>query len=184
MLAEAAKGRIVARLKGGDSFIFGRGGEELEVLRAHGVEYEVVPGITAAIGCAAFAGIPLTHRDHAQALTFVTGHRSDESSQHKINWNSIAGTGKTVVVYMGLGQAENIRRELLTAGVSQYLPVALIADGTRDQQQTIHGTVSQLPAMANQVKRGVPGLLIIGQVAALGIDLGWFNPKLFLPVAA
>lgn len=177
MLAEARKGRCVVRLKGGDAFIFGRGGEELEILRKAGIEYEVVPGVTAATGCAAFAGIPLTHREHAQSLTFVTGHLAGSTSMSSptIDWAGIVGTGKTAVIYMGVNQAIALRRVLLNAEIAADLPVALVVDGTRDSQQTIIGTVESLPAMARQAPDGRPGLLIVGQVAALGAQLRWFE---------
>lgn len=175
LLKEAGRGRMVVRLKGGDPFIFGRGGEELEFLRAHGVNYEVVPGITAATGCAAYAGIPLTHRDHAQTLTFVTGHRSAEPGSKAIDWSAIAGPGRTAVVYMGVGQADAIREQLVSGGISRRTPAVLITDGTRDSQQHIEGTVGSLPSMATKSAKNVPGLLIIGQVAALGGNLAWFR---------
>jgi uroporphyrin-III C-methyltransferase/precorrin-2 dehydrogenase/sirohydrochlorin ferrochelatase len=180
MLEQAALGRIVVRLKGGDAFIFGRGGEELEVLRSAGVPYEVVPGITAATGSAAFAGIPLTHRSHAQSLTFVTGHSAAGTLDRptKIDWRGIAGEGKTVVVYMGIRQAEAIRKNLLDAGISARLPVALVENGSRDEQRVIVGTVGNITALAQQASRGSPGLLVIGEVAALAAQLGWFvNPR-------
>jgi len=177
MLGQAAMGRTVVRLKGGDAFIFGRGGEELEVLREAGVPYEVVPGITAATGSAAFAGIPLTHRSHAQSVTFITGHQAtDNAGKSKaIDWKGIAGEGKTVVVYMGVKQAEVIRKGLLSAGINAHLPAALIENGSRHDQRVIDGTVSTIPAMAQQTRKGSPGLLIIGQVAALAGELGWFE---------
>lgn len=175
MLREVRAGRTVVRLKGGDAFIFGRGGEELEALRAAGVDYEVVPGITAAIGCAAYAGIPLTHREHARTLTFITGRHSAQGGGPVADWQSVAGPGRTVVVYMGVLQAGLLRSELLEAGIPAEFPVALVVDGTRDQQQLISGTVADLPRMAAQVAAGRPGLLVIGQVAALGRTLGWFN---------
>jgi uroporphyrin-III C-methyltransferase/precorrin-2 dehydrogenase/sirohydrochlorin ferrochelatase len=184
MLKEACKGRTVVRLKGGDPFVFGRGGEELEWLRSHGVEYEVVPGITAAIGCAAYAGIPLTHRDHAQALTFVTGHLSSGTAPDAIDWSAIAGPGRTTVVYMGVGQAGTIREKLIDAGISEHLPTALITDGTRDSQQHIEGTVGSLPSMARNAALNAPGLLIIGQVAGLGGNLAWFRQNSPLSKAA
>lgn len=184
MLNEVRQGRTVVRLKGGDAFIFGRGGEELEVLREHGVDYEVVPGITAAVGCAAYAGIPLTHRDHAQALTFVTGHLSSRVDSQAIDWSGITGPGKTTVVYMGIGQAENIQNKLLAADIAQDLPVALIMDGTRDSQRVIEGTVGQLHALALKADRDIPSLLIIGQVAALSSNLAWFEPPLSWRIAA
>jgi uroporphyrin-III C-methyltransferase/precorrin-2 dehydrogenase/sirohydrochlorin ferrochelatase len=177
MLEQAARGRTVVRLKGGDAFIFGRGGEELEVLRKAGVSYEVVPGITAATACAAYAGIPLTHRDHAQSVTLLTGHHATDAggTPKKIDWASFAGEGKTTVVYMGLKQAEAIHTGLLAANIRPDLPVALVENGSRDQQRVIKGTVSSIPALARQASKGNPGLLIIGQVAALAGSLGWFE---------
>lgn len=173
MVSEARRGRTVVRLKGGDAFIFGRGGEELEALRDAGVSYEVVPGITAATGCAAYTGIPLTHRAHAGAVTFLTGHRV-AGAGGDVEWSAIAGAGKTAVVYMGLGNAAGIRQGLLDAGIGPGLPVALISSGTRDDQKTLHGTVDGLAGLARQLDRGHPVLLIIGQVAALGSNLAWF----------
>jgi len=184
MLEQAGQGKTVVRLKGGDPFIFGRGGEELEVLRAHDVEYEVVPGITAALGCAAYSGIPLTHRDHSKTVTFVTGHLSSQSVSDGIDWSGIAGHDRTTVVYMGVGQARNLRNRLLEAGIDRDLPVALVMDGTRETQQVVHGTVGGLPALARASGEGVPALLIIGQVAALGSNLGWFTQQANLKTAA
>lgn len=187
MLAEARKGRHVVRLKGGDPFIFGRGGEEIEFLRRHGIDYEVVPGVTAAIGCAAYSGIPLTHREHAQSLTFVTGHHpsgTEDPARCSVDWAGIAGSGRTAVVYMGLRQAAAIRERLLSAGVDRSLPVALIVSGTLDRQRVLHGTVDALPRLAAQATDDEPGLLVIGQVAALGSNLAWFNPSLVLQPAA
>ena len=180
MVEEAERGRNVVRLKGGDPFVFGRGGEELEHLQAHKVEYEVVPGITAALGCAAYAGIPLTHRDHAQALTLLTGHTAsfvtgDANEVRPLDWASCAGPGKTAVVYMGVRQAGNLRRQMIEAGLSADLPVALVANGTLDKQKVFNGTVGELDAMAARAGSDNPGLLIIGQVAALGSTLGWFG---------
>lgn len=177
MLEQAALGRTVVRLKGGDAFIFGRGGEELEVLREADIDYEVVPGITAATACAAYAGIPLTHREHAQSLTFLTGHHATASNGDpaKIDWASFAGEGKTAAVYMGVKQAGEIQAGLLAAGIETDLPVALIENGSRDEQRVIGGTVGCIPALARRASNGSPGLLIIGQVAALTDTLGWFE---------
>jgi len=185
MVAEARKGRQVARLKGGDPFVFGRGGEELEFLQAHGIAYEVVPGITAASGCGAYAGIPLTHRDHARTVSFVSGHLGGHPGENvqgptgntrvATDWVGITGPGKTVVVYMGVRKAAVIRTELLQAGISAGLPVALVANGTQDTQRVFHGTVDSLTQLAAEAGTNEPGLLIIGQVASLGVNLGWFN---------
>lgn len=177
MLEQTALGRTVVRLKGGDAFIFGRGGEELDVLRAAGVRYEVVPGITAAIGCAAYAGIPLTHREHSQSVSFVTGHLASGKppSARSTAWERIAGEGRTAVVYMGVKQASAIREQLLQAGINRGLPVALVENGSRGSQRVLQGTVDSIPALAGQSRNGQPGLLIIGQVAALSGKLGWFD---------
>ena len=177
MIERASSGQTVVRLKGGDAFIFGRGGEEIAVLRSAGIPYEVVPGITAAIGCAAYAGIPLTHRDHAQAVTFITGHQAAPGAEEPgaVDWGAIAGPGKTTVVYMGVGQAGAIREQLENAGISGDLPAAWIENGSRDNQRVIAGSVDTIPALAAQVRKGHPGLLVIGQVAALASELGWFD---------
>lgn len=178
MVSEARAGRVVVRLKGGDPFIFGRGGEEVQALRAAGIEYEVVPGITAATACAALAGIPLTHRDLAQSLTLVTGHvaaTGTSLSAAGVDWARLAGPGRTVAVYMGVKQAACIRGELLQAGLAPDFPVALVVDGSREGQQVLTGTIGQLPELAAAVPVGRPGLLIIGQVAALGSNLCCLN---------
>ncbi len=176
LLAQQAQlGKQVVRLKGGDAFIFGRGGEELEYLQSYGIEFEVVPGISAAIGCAAYAGIPLTHRDHAQTLSFVTGQVSNDNQTP--DWHQLAGTGRTAVVYMGVKQAVKIRRQLLTAGLDGTLPVALVANGTRPNQQVLHGTINELPTLARKLPTGAPGLFVIGEVTTLGKKLAWFESE-------
>jgi uroporphyrin-III C-methyltransferase/precorrin-2 dehydrogenase/sirohydrochlorin ferrochelatase len=175
MVSEARAGRVVVRLKGGDPFVFGRGGEEVEALRAAGIDYEVVPGITAATACAAFAGIPLTHRDVAQSLTLVTGHLATGGAAAGIDWARLAGPGRTVAVYMGVQQAAHIRGELLKVGLAPDFPAALVVDGSREGQQVLTGTIGQLPELAAAAAAGHPGLLIIGQVAALGSNLCCLN---------
>lgn len=190
MLREASLGKTVVRLKGGDPFVFGRGGEELEYLHEHAVAYEVVPGISAALACAAYSGIPLTHRDHAAVLTFVSGHvsaaadSSVDSGKAALDWQAIAGNGRTAAIYMGLKQAARIRRELLQAGIAPELPVALVANGSREQQQVLHGTVNDLHQLAARIEPAAPTLLFIGQVAALGSTLSWFKNQPALLAAA
>jgi uroporphyrin-III C-methyltransferase/precorrin-2 dehydrogenase/sirohydrochlorin ferrochelatase len=188
LVSEARKGRSVVRLKGGDPFVFGRGGEEVEALREAGVEYEVVPGITAATACAAYAGIPLTHRDHAQALILVTGHaaagKPEGPDARGIDWAGLAGPGRTVAVYMGVRQAARIRDELLAAGLGADFPAALVVNGSRDDQQVLGGTIERLPELAAATPAGAPGLLIIGQVAALGSNLCWLNERAAVAAAA
>jgi uroporphyrin-III C-methyltransferase/precorrin-2 dehydrogenase/sirohydrochlorin ferrochelatase len=183
MIEEARRGRTVVRLKGGDPFVFGRGGEEIEALRRAGVDFEVIPGITAATACAAYAGIPLTHREHAQSLTLVTGHNAGSDAVFP-NWAGLAGPGRTVVVYMGVRQAGRIRGELLDAGLAAELPVAIVVDGSREGQRVLTGTIDELARLAAAVPEGRPALLIIGQVAALGSTLSWFNDTAAVCAAA
>ena len=173
MLQHAQAGRRVVRLKGGDPFVFGRGGEELEFLRAHGVAYEVIPGITAAVACAAYAGIPLTHRDHAQSLRLVTAHC--KNSLDTLDWASLAQDQQTLAVYMGVAGLETVRERLLLAGVAPDLPFALIENGSRAQQRVITGALAGLPATARHYGVRSPALLIVGEVAALADTLHWFG---------
>ena len=172
LVEHAQQGKKVVRLKGGDSFIFGRGGEELEELVDAGVSFQVVPGITAASGCSAYAGIPLTHRDYAQSVTFVTGHR--KSDGRPLNWQALAIPNQTLVVYMGLIRAEEIQSNLLANGRGANTPVALINKGTRHEQQVITGCLSEL----SQLGGGLTGatLIIVGEVVELADKLAWFNP--------
>jgi uroporphyrin-III C-methyltransferase/precorrin-2 dehydrogenase/sirohydrochlorin ferrochelatase len=174
LLADLAKaGKRVVRLKGGDPFIFGRGGEEIETLMQQGIAFQVVPGITAASGCATYAGIPLTHRDHAQSCTFVTGHLKDGSVN--LNWTQLAAPNQTVVVYMGLVGLETICHSLIAHGSSKDLPIALIQQGTMTSQRVITGTLETLPALVAQQTIKAPTLIIIGTVVNLHHQLNWFQ---------
>lgn len=178
MVSLARQGRRVCRLKGGDPFIFGRGGEELQALVAAGIRFEVVPGITAAAGCAAYAGIPLTHRDHAQALTFVTGHARDDGGDSTApDWAQLARPGQTLVFYMGLKKLPDILARLREHGAAASLPAALVANGTRRDQQVVTGTLSDLAERSTQAGIASPALLIVGEVAALHQTLQWFNVR-------
>lgn len=169
----AQDGKRVCRLKGGDPFIFGRGGEELEALAAHGIRFEVVPGITAAAGCAAYAGIPLTHRDHAQVLTFVTGHCKGETD--KVDWELLARPAQTCVFYMGLGHLDNILARLREHGVPAERAAAVIEQGTRSKQRVVTGTLADLAAKTRDADVQSPALLIVGEVTRLHETLRWFN---------
>ena len=173
MLEHARKGKRVVRLKGGDPFVFGRGGEELEFLRAHQVPFEVIPGITAAVACAAYAGIPLTHRDHAQSLRLVTAHCKD--SLDTVDWRALAQDKQTLAVYMGVAGLEQLREKLLLAGISPHLPFALVENGSRPQQRVVAGTLDSLPESARHHRVQSPALLILGEVAALADSLHWFG---------
>ena len=174
LLADLAKaGKRVARLKGGDPFIFGRGGEEIETLMAQGIHFQVVPGITAASGCASYAGIPLTHRDHAQSCTFVTGHLKDGTIN--LNWAHLAAPQQTIVVYMGLVGLENICHSLIEHGSPKDLPIALIQQGTTTSQRVITGTLATMPQKIADQAITPPTLAIIGNVVSLHERLHWFQ---------
>lgn len=173
MIEKAQQGLVVVRLKGGDPFIFGRGGEELQALRALGIDYEVVPGITAALGCAAYAGIPLTHREHAQAFTLITAHCRAENDP--IDWSLYADERHTLAVYMGVKQLSHITQSLIQAGRADDTPVAIIENGTLSKQRVIRGTLDTIGNIAQQQQVQSPALLIIGSVAALHDELKWFG---------
>ncbi|WP_088236865.1 siroheme synthase CysG [Kosakonia oryzendophytica] len=169
LLREAQNGKRVVRLKGGDPFIFGRGGEELETLCHAGIPFSVVPGITAASGCSAYSGIPLTHRDYAQSVRLVTGHLKTGG---ELDWANLAAEKQTLVFYMGLNQAATIQAQLIAHGMQEDMPVAVVENGTSVQQRVVNGRLSQLGELALQVES--PALIIVGRVVALRDKLKWF----------
>ncbi|MDF2154543.1 uroporphyrinogen-III C-methyltransferase [Vibrio sp. CAU 1672] len=171
LVQKAQEGKRVVRLKGGDSFIFGRGGEELEELAEHGIKYEVVPGITAAAGATAYAGIPLTHRDHAQSVQFITGHVKPDGRD--IEWHALAQSNNTLVFYMGLKQSGCIMDQLITHGLSPQMPCAIIENGTRPGQRVFQGPLHELSVLAQQAVS--PALIVVGSVTQLHNKLAWFN---------
>jgi len=174
MLVDLAKqGKKVCRIKGGDPFIYGRGGEEVQVLAANNVNYQIVPGITAAAGCSAYAGIPLTHRDHAQAIQFVTGHCKKDGQE--LDWQSLAKANQTLAIYMGVIKSPHIQGELLKHGRKADTPVAIIENGTRKNQRVVTGRLGELADLIQRNSIISPALLIIGEVAALHSQLAWFG---------
>ena len=165
LLTLAKQGKRVVRLKGGDPFIFGRGGEEIETLLQEGIDFQVVPGITAASGCATYAGIPLTHRDHSQSCTFVTGHLKQGSVE--LNWKQLSAPNQTIVFYMGLSNLNKICESLIENGCHKNHPIAIIQQGTTSNQRVITGALKSLPQIV--VKQGIkaPTLIIVGTVVTL-----------------
>jgi uroporphyrin-III C-methyltransferase/precorrin-2 dehydrogenase/sirohydrochlorin ferrochelatase len=168
---EATSGRIVARLKGGDPFIFGRGAEELELLVDQKIPFQVVPGITAASGCASYAGIPLTHRDHAQSVRFVTGHLKDGSPD--LEFSSLQDSRQTLVFYMGLLSLNAICQKLIGAGRNPSTPVALIERGTTENECTYTGTLETIHSLVSEHQVKAPTLIIVGDVVSLHQTLKW-----------
>ncbi len=173
LVKHARAGKRVLRLKGGDPFIFGRGGEEIDTLMEEGITFQVVPGITAASGCAAYAGIPLTHRDYAQSCIFITGHMKD--GLLNLNWDVLAQTQQTIAVYMGIGGVEHLCAKLIEHGLSATTPAAIIRQGTRPGQKTFISDLSALPALVAREEISPPSMLIIGEVVKLHHKLSWFK---------
>ncbi|MFL6655216.1 MAG: siroheme synthase CysG [Sulfurifustis sp.] len=170
----AKEGKRVVRLKGGDPFIFGRGGEEIETLMAEGISFEVVPGITAAAGCAAYAGIPLTHRDYAHSVLFAAGHLKDGTLN--LNWTALVQPRQTLVFYMGLIGVRPIFRELIARGMNPATPAALVQQGTLRSQRVLVGTLATLPDIVERSDVHAPTLIIVGDVVRLHEKLRWFTP--------
>lgn len=170
----ALEGKRVLRLKGGDPFIFGRGGEEIETLMQHNVPFQVVPGITAASGVSSYAGIPLTHRDYAQACLFMTGHLKDGSLD--LDWEAMMRPNQTLVIYMGLIGLEGICQHLIKKGMAASMPIAIVQQGTTQRQRVLTGTLLDMPEKVKLAQLKAPCLTIIGEVVLLREKLNWFNP--------
>jgi uroporphyrin-III C-methyltransferase/precorrin-2 dehydrogenase/sirohydrochlorin ferrochelatase len=168
----AGEGKRVLRLKGGDPFMFGRGGEEIEALSENGISFQVIPGVTAAVGCASYAGIPLTHRDHAQSCVFVTGHEKD--GKLNLNWQSLIQPRQTVVVYMGLSSMGAITEGFMANGADPATPAAVVENGTRAGQRVIAGTLESIKKESDEAGIKSPALIIIGSVVTLREKLSWF----------
>jgi uroporphyrin-III C-methyltransferase/precorrin-2 dehydrogenase/sirohydrochlorin ferrochelatase len=173
LIEHANLGERVVRLKGGDPFVFGRGGEELQALAAARIAFSVVPGITAATGCAAYAGIPLTHRDHAHSVSFVTGHAQGDGQEP--DWRALASSGATAVFYMGLARLDHIVQKLVEHGAESARPAAIIAQGTTAHQRVIAATLATIGRVSSDANLEPPALLVVGDVVALHSTLAWFN---------
>ncbi len=171
----ARAGKTVVRLKGGDPFVFGRGGEEAEALAAAGIPFAIVPGVTAALAAAAYAGIPLTHRAHSSAVVFLTGHEDPAKQDSAVRWEDYARLGCTLCIYMGMHNLDAIVRRLQAGGLAPGTPAAVVQGATTDRHQMVVATVGTLAARAAEENLAAPGLVIIGEVAALADKLAWFE---------
>jgi uroporphyrin-III C-methyltransferase/precorrin-2 dehydrogenase/sirohydrochlorin ferrochelatase len=173
LFEQAQAGKLVVRLKGGDPFVFGRGGEEMEFLHQHGIACEIVPGVTAAVACAAYAGIPLTHREHARSVHLLTGHGKE--SLDAMDWPALAQDHQTLAIYMGVARLEEFTQRLLEHGRRPDTPFAIIENGTLPQQRVVSGVLQELPARAKEHAIHPPALLVVGEVAALATEHAWFG---------
>ncbi|MFI5415954.1 MAG: uroporphyrinogen-III C-methyltransferase [Nitrososphaerales archaeon] len=173
MVQLAKKNKNVVRLKGGDPFIFGRGGEEAEFLRKHKVKYEIIPGITSGIGSAEYSGIPLTHRDYASSVVFVTGHEDAKKKEGAVDWKKLAKAVDTIVIMMGLSRLEIISKKLISGGLDKNTPVAVIQNGTTDEHRMIKGTLSNISKKVHEAKIKPPTIIIVGKVVNLSDKIGW-----------
>jgi len=173
----ALSGRQVVRLKGGDPYLFGRGGEEALILRQQKIPFNVVPGITAATGCSAYSGIPLTHRGLNHGVRFITGHFRDDQALD-INWDKVADPDCTLVIYMGLSSLSFTSEKLIEAGLPESTPAAAIHDGTTTSQQKLISTLGDLPAAVARASMASPVMLIVGEVVSLSDDLDWFSDSI------
>jgi uroporphyrin-III C-methyltransferase len=173
MVKFAKKNKNVVRLKGGDPFIFGRGGEEAEFLRKHKVKYEIIPGITSGMGSAEYSGIPLTHRNYASSVVFVTGHEDAKKKEGVVDWKRLGKAVDTIVIMMGLSRLEMISKKLISGGLNRNTPVAVIQNGTTDKHKMIKGTLSNISKKVKEAKIKPPTIIIVGKVVKLSDKIGW-----------
>ena len=177
MLGYAKDGKKVVRLKGGDPFVFGRGGEEAEFLREYGIDFEIIPGVSSAIASPAYAGIPLTHRILSSSVAIVTGHEDVEKEGPKVRWKELVGAVDTIVVLMGMGSLEKIVSELIFGGIDMVMPVAVVCDGTTERQKVVLGNLSNIVIKVKDNKVGPPAIIVIGKVVDLAEKLDWVGVK-------
>ncbi|HXI88963.1 MAG TPA: uroporphyrinogen-III C-methyltransferase [Blastocatellia bacterium] len=177
LIERAATGQVVARLKGGDPFVFGRGGEEAEALVDAGINWEIIPGVSSGVAAAAYAGIPLTHRDHSSSVTFITGHDARGSNKQAVDWPILAHSADTLVIFMCAETISSITRELVAAGRAPSTPIAIVRWGTYQHQEVYSGTLDELIAADEYggLRIEPPAIAIVGEVAALGTKLKWFG---------
>jgi len=173
MVKFAKKKKNVVRLKGGDPFIFGRGGEEAEFLRANKIKFELIPGITSGIGSAEYSGIPLTHRDYASSVVFVTGHEDAKKTKTSVKWKKLATSVDTIVIMMGLSRLEKICEELALGGLDKKTPVAVIQNGTTSKHRMVKGNLSNISEKVHQAKIKPPSIIVVGKVVDLSEIIGW-----------
>ena len=176
MLKYANDGKKILRLKGGDPFIFGRGGEEAEFLSSKNIKYEIVPGISSLNGAAAYSGIPLTHRDYSSSVMILTGHESIDKKKSSIKWNSITKAADTIVVFMGLEQLRYISRKLIAAGLTKNSKIAVIENATSNRQRVIVGNLGNIEKKVKQKKIESPAIIIVGKVVGIQNKIDWFVP--------
>jgi len=173
MIKFAKKKKNVVRLKGGDPFIFGRGGEEAEFLQANKIKFEVIPGITSGIGSAEYSGIPLTHRDYASSVVFVTGHEDAKKTKTSVKWKKLATSVDTIVIMMGLSRLEKICKDLVLGGLNKKTPVAVIQNGTTTKHRMIKGNISNISKKVRQARIKPPSIIVVGKVVDLSEIVGW-----------
>jgi len=177
LVSKAMDGKNVVRLKGGDPFVFGRGGEEMTILEEAGVSYEIVPGVTAALGCAAYAGIPLTHRDHGSSISFLTGHEDVAKEALRVDFGKFAAAGGTLCIYMGMGKLEQIAAELLAAGLSQDTPTAVVHEGTLPAQQKVVSSLGSLVEDVREADLVAPAVIFVGNAVGMARQHDWFSSR-------
>lgn len=177
MVAHAKNGEKVLRLKGGDPFIFGRGGEEAEYLREHNIKFEIVPGITSPIASAVYAGIPITHRKFSSSVAIVTGHESAGKEESIVKWDKLANAVDTVIIMMGIGRLRQISTDLINAGMDKNTDAAVIENGTTSKQKLVKGTLENIVDLSKKAKIKPPAIIIIGRVVSLQEKISWFQNK-------
>jgi uroporphyrin-III C-methyltransferase len=175
MVKHAKKGEKVLRLKGGDPFIFGRGGEEAEYLREHSIKFEIIPGITSPIASAIYAGIPITHRKFSSSVAIVTGHESADKGECTVKWDKLANAIDTVIIMMGIGQLRQISTDLINAGMNKNTDAAVIENGTTSKQKVVKGTLQNIVDLSKKAKIKPPAVIIIGKVVSLQEKISWFQ---------